>query len=240
MNTAMMPGLPRYGAVELLEVQKRFILRALLTAIIFEFILLAGYHAWRHFVTAPKVLADDLRILVDLPPAPPVNTDVQPLWDLIPQRTRIRPSNGTPVPVPDVVADPESTVPTQAEMGMEDGLAAGIGDGDGIVYRIPQNLQIETPPKDFTPVERDPVCIHRVNPAYPEVARLAGLEGTVYVKLWIDKAGKVRQVVLLKSDNPIFDQAVIDAAKQWVFTPAMMNAGPVAVWVAMPFRFALR
>mgnify|MGYP001093111118 CR=1 FL=1 len=35
-------------------------------------------------------------------------------------------------------------------------------------------------------------------------------------------------------------QAVRDAAKQWVFTPAMMNAGPVAVWVAMPFRFALR
>jgi periplasmic protein TonB len=88
-------------------------------------------------------------------------------------------------------------------------------------------------------VEKWPVCIHRVNPEYPETARLVGIEGTVFVKLWIDKKGKVRQVVLLKSDNPIFDQAVMDAAKQWVFTPAIMNAGPVAVWMSVPFHFTL-
>ena len=29
------------------------------------------------------------------------------------------------------------------------------------------------------------------------------------------------------------------AAMQWVFTPAMMNNGPVAVWAAVPFRFKL-
>jgi hypothetical protein len=27
---------------------------------------------------------------------------------------------------------------------------------------------------------------------------------------------------------------------QWVFTPAIMNNGPVAVWVAIPFKFKLK
>jgi periplasmic protein TonB len=239
MNANIMPGLPRYGAVELLEVHQRFFLRALLTASFLEFTLLAGYHAWRHFTFKPPVHADDDRVIVDLPPAPPVNTDVEPQRDWILRETRVKPSNGTPVPVPDMTVDPESTIPTQAELGMETGAAAGTGDGAGAVYRIPTDLNVEEPPPPVIPVEKWPVCIHRVNPEYPETARLVGMEGTVFVKLWIDKQGKVRQVVLLKSDNPIFDQAVMEAAKQWVFTPAIMNAGPVAVWMSVPFHFTL-
>jgi TonB family protein len=65
------------------------------------------------------------------------------------------------------------------------------------------------------------------------------LEGNVFVKVWVDKEGKVRKVVLLKSDAPIFEEAAIAAAQQWVFTPAVMQKGPVSVWVSIPFRFRL-
>jgi periplasmic protein TonB len=239
MNANIMPGLPKYGAAELLEVHQRFFTAALLAASLLEFTLVGGYHAWRRLTFKPPI--DNVRdgVVVDLPPAPPVNTDVVPQSDWIPRETRLKPSIGTPVPVPDMTVDPESTIPTQTELAMETGAAAGIGDGAGVVYRVPPEIEIETPPGEFVIVERDPVCIHRVNPVYPETARLVGMEGTVFVKLWIDRQGKVRQVVLLKSDNPIFDQAVMDAAKQWVFTPAIMNAGPVAVWMSVPFHFTL-
>ncbi len=43
----------------------------------------------------------------------------------------------------------------------------------------------------------------------------------------------------MKSDNEIFNENAIKAALGWVFTPAMMNNGPVAVWAAVPFRFKL-
>jgi outer membrane biosynthesis protein TonB len=43
----------------------------------------------------------------------------------------------------------------------------------------------------------------------------------------------------MKSDNEIFNENAIKAAMGWVFTPAMMNNGPVAVWAAVPFRFKL-
>jgi len=44
---------------------------------------------------------------------------------------------------------------------------------------------------------------------------------------------------VLKSDAEIFNEPAVEAAKQWLFTPAYMNNGPVAVWVSIPFRFKL-
>lgn len=241
MNANIMPGLPRYGAVELLQTRHRFLLYALTAACAME---LSGLGAWRMWQRLNA--AEPGRIVTieydpaRLPPAPPVNVDWDVAKEWIVPKPKIHVTNGIPVPVPDAVADPEKTVPTQIELGMEGLLTPPAPGGQDVIVRMKPDMNIEEPPPVMVPFEKEPACIHRVNPVYPEVARLAGQEGTVYVKLWIDKAGKVRQVVLLKSDNPIFDQAVIEAAKQWVFTPAMMNAGPVAVWVAMPFRFALR
>jgi TonB family protein len=65
------------------------------------------------------------------------------------------------------------------------------------------------------------------------------LEGNVFVKVWVDKEGKVRKAVIQKSDAPIFEEPAKEAAMQWVFTPALMQKGPVSVWVSIPFRFRL-
>jgi len=67
----------------------------------------------------------------------------------------------------------------------------------------------------------------------------ANLEGNVFVKVWVDKEGKVRKAVIIKSDNEIFNDAAQRAAEQYVFTPAVMQKGPVSVWVSIPFRFRL-
>jgi TonB family protein len=45
--------------------------------------------------------------------------------------------------------------------------------------------------------------------------------------------------VILKSDAEIFNEEAKKAALQWVFTPAVMQQGPVDVWVSIPFRFRL-
>jgi outer membrane biosynthesis protein TonB len=37
----------------------------------------------------------------------------------------------------------------------------------------------------------------------------------------------------------LFNEVAVAAAMQWVFTPAVMNNGPVAVWVSIPFKFKL-
>ncbi len=97
----------------------------------------------------------------------------------------------------------------------------------------------EGPPPDFVPFEKPPAVIKRVDPKYPDLARKAGIEGRVILKVWIDKRGKVKDVVVLKSSAEMLDAAAIAAAKQWEFTPAMMKLGPVDVWSTLTFNFRL-
>ncbi len=92
---------------------------------------------------------------------------------------------------------------------------------------------------DFVPYDKEPQIIKKVEPKYPEPAKRAGLEGKVIVKMWVDRDGKVKKVVVLKSDAAVFNEPAIEAAKQFVFAPAYVDNKPVAVWISYPFRFRL-
>jgi TonB family protein len=97
----------------------------------------------------------------------------------------------------------------------------------------------DIPPPEFLNYDKEPTVIKRVEPTYPDLAKSAGLEGNVFLKVWVDRKGKARKVVILKSDDKIFEQAAEDAAKQWEFQPAYSHNKPVSVWVSIPFRFRL-
>lgn len=154
---------------------------------------------------------------------------------------------GQIVAVPDIAADPTKTFATQKQLaGGEvatdgDGTEAGTGSGSGEpeVGNDPIG-DIEPEPPDFVPVEREPMLVRRVAPRYPEIAQRAGIEGKVTVKIWVTKEGKVREVRLVAGDSEMFNEAALEAARQFLFTPAYMNSGPVAVWVSVPFTFKLK
>ena len=95
------------------------------------------------------------------------------------------------------------------------------------------------PPADFVDVDKEPVVVKKVEPEYPALAMRAGMEGKVWVKVWVDKQGKAHDVVLLKSDADVFNGAAIKAAKQFLFEPAQIKGKPVDVWVSIPFKFRL-
>jgi TonB family protein len=102
-----------------------------------------------------------------------------------------------------------------------------------------QKMQQEPP--DFVEVEQQPQPISGNTPApiYPEIARRAGIEGTVWVKIWIDEQGIPRKAVLIKSDAEVLNQTSLDTAMKWKFKPAVLKGKPVAVWVTMPFKFKM-
>jgi TonB family protein len=108
-------------------------------------------------------------------------------------------------------------------------------------FTLTQVVNQHASPEDSVPVEKQPTPLkgHTPNPIYPESARHAGLEGTVWVKLWVDERGNTRKAVVIKSDKEIFNQASIDAAIQWKFDPARLHGKPVAVWVTLPIKFRL-
>lgn len=101
--------------------------------------------------------------------------------------------------------------------------------------------KIEQEPADFVEVEKQPQPVSGSTPApvYPDLARKAGVQGTVWIKLWVDEKGNPRKADILKSDEEIFNQVSIDAAMKWKFEPAIMKGKPVSVWVTIPFKFKL-
>jgi len=74
---------------------------------------------------------------------------------------------------------------------------------------------------------------------YPEVARRLGIEGKLYLELWIDTKGKVRNVIITKPLYPAIDKVAKERAYQLKFSPAMQNDKPVAVRLAYPVIFKL-
>jgi protein TonB len=149
----------------------------------------------------------------------------------------VKPSVGIPVPVPDAEVSPEATIATQTEMSQQ---TAVVDQGPGGGEKEIKIEEDEAPPADYVPYEKAPEAVKQVQPKYPDLATRAGLEGTVWVKIWVDKEGKPKKAVVQKSDAEIFNQPATEAAMGWIFTPAMMKNGPVSVWVSIPFRFKLQ
>ena len=79
------------------------------------------------------------------------------------------------------------------------------------------------------------------SPRYPEVLRVAGIEGRVIARFVVDEEGRVEEVGVMfsRSDNRLFDEAVRAALGRMRFMPAEIGGKKVRQLVEMPFVFAL-
>ena len=226
-----------YGAPELMEVARPYMLRAIIGAMV---VMLAsfGLFALVNFIQAQQEQAIPVvqMQVSDLAAPPPLTQDTPPPQVQV-QPSAAPPVAAIPVPVPDAEAPPEQTIMTQEEISTSTPGISTEGDGRAIVVAPPAE---ESMPGlgEYVYVEELPEAIKRVAPRYPDLAREAGVDGTVLVQALVDKGGKVRDVRVQKS-IPMLDQAAVDAVKQWTFKPALSNNKPVAVWVAVPVKFSL-
>ncbi|MCK4645180.1 MAG: M56 family metallopeptidase [Candidatus Aminicenantes bacterium] len=86
---------------------------------------------------------------------------------------------------------------------------------------------------------KPPKLIKQVEPIYPEEARKAGIEGVVTLEATTDKYGRVQDVKVLNS-VPGLDQAAIDAVKQWVYEPMVIDGKPYGVTFTSTYQFSLK
>ncbi|MBN1940157.1 MAG: energy transducer TonB, partial [Candidatus Aminicenantes bacterium] len=94
------------------------------------------------------------------------------------------------------------------------------------------------PVRRIGPDVQPPKLIHRVEPEFPIKAREARVEGTVVLEAQTDIYGRVLSVKVLKS-IPLLDQAAIDAVRQWVYEPMLVNGNPQGVVFTVTVRFTL-
>lgn len=84
-----------------------------------------------------------------------------------------------------------------------------------------------------------PKLLHQVEPEYPQVAREARVEGVVILEATTDVYGRVQSVKVLRS-VPLLDQAAIEAVKQWVYEPMVVNGRPRGVVFTVTITFRLK
>lgn len=79
---------------------------------------------------------------------------------------------------------------------------------------------------------------NKVNPSYPQTAKLARITGVVKVYLEIDEKGAVKAVQ--STDGPqMLKQAAAEAARRWKFRPTVIGGQPVRVVGFINFNFTL-
>jgi TonB family protein len=162
-----------------------------------------------------------------------------------PPRAKNENEGGLLVPVDDFDEDlgDETTIAVRKEYyGVEGGEGQDDPTLEGPWDGAQNGLAVEYFPDidSFVPVEKMPQAIDLVEPEYPRLAKLAGIEGEVIIKALIDSLGHVRKAVAYRSSGTaVLDDAAIAAAYKSTFTPGIQNKRPVSVWVSYEVEFRL-
>jgi len=111
-------------------------------------------------------------------------------------------------------------------------------DFDGLEKK---KADVEFAPPKFVAYEVAPKPLNEkiMQGIYPEMAIRSRIEGKLFLELWIDTNGKVRNVIITKPLFPAIDKVAKEKAYQLKFTPAMQRDKPVAVRLAYPVIFKL-
>jgi protein TonB len=81
--------------------------------------------------------------------------------------------------------------------------------------------------------------VYHVIPEYPELARQAGVQGTVVLDTVVSVEGAVTQVKFVSGPEAL-TQAAMDAVRWWRYEPYFVNGQPATVetTVTVDFRLA--
>ena len=91
---------------------------------------------------------------------------------------------------------------------------------------------------DITELDQIPIARKQSQPVYPSELRKGPVKGEVLVSWVLDEQGNVGDVKVEKSTDHRFDQASVDAVRQWKFSPGMKEGHPVKVAMKCPIVFS--
>jgi len=264
--SAAIQPVPFIPGSELIRNYQRYLRRGFEYAVLAHIIILSAYllGSWWAKQRDESQTKTQQRIinvtLTDLQP-PPSATEEEPppppkVEEMISQPPKDL-SALTPEPVAKERAELQ-TIKTQEELEKIKTPVSTIGDSGTFAYtgpvkveekkieqRIEKEKSIVEPEKTVFQsfeVEQPPEAVNltqvRNSMLYPEVARQAGIEGKVTVKVLVGPDGSVIKVGTI-SGPEVFHEEVRSKVTMLQFTPGLQNGKPVKVWVTVPFNFKL-
>jgi TonB family protein len=126
---------------------------------------------------------------------------------------------------------------------VEQRLPAPVKIPRGMAEKEFRDLNFEIENNMTSPIRLDgqytpPRLTKRVKPIYPLKARQDHVEGIVILEATTDVYGRVTEVKVLRS-IPKLDQAALEAVKQWIYEPMIINGRPRSVIFKVTVIFEL-
>ena len=116
------------------------------------------------------------------------------------------------------------------------------GDGDKVIFEPPpaaRKIEVPQAPQRVGGQVKPPQKTRDVRPLYPPIAQSARVQGMVIIEATIGADGAVVDAKVLKG-VPLLNDAALDAVRQWVFTPTLLNGVPMPVIMTVTVQFTLQ
>jgi len=186
------------------------------------------------------------------PPPPPAAAEVQRVVHQIQTDLLNTGQLRTPTRIPQkvqMIHEEEAPPPMAATGGVVGGVPGGMPGGQvgGVLGSILNSSNMNSVPKVTLAAPQririsqgvtKGLCIHKVEPAYPPLARAARVQGDVVLNAVIDVNGQITNLQLV-SGHPMLVPSAIEAVKQWRYKPYLLNGTPVEVETTITVIFTL-
>jgi len=125
--------------------------------------------------------------------------------------------------------DPTQARPGDPNIGANDSLPNFGNEGDGSNVKLqPKRI----PVSEISPAQ----LMNRVEPVYPKLAIISGVQGEVKLHAIIARDGRIISLNVI-SGHPLLVRAAEDAVSQWRYRPYILNSEPVEVETFITVHF---
>jgi protein TonB len=97
---------------------------------------------------------------------------------------------------------------------------------------------VERKPFRVSPGVQEGKLLQQIKPAYPKIAIISHVEGTVILHAMISPAGTIESLEVV-SGHAMLTQAALDAVRQWRYRPTYLGGEPVEVETTITVNFVL-
>ena len=192
------------------------------------------------------------------PPPPPAAAPVKVVKVIPRQFDAGRLMQPKQIPKEIAMIKEEELPPAAGVQGVVGGVPGGVPGGvtGGVIGGILGGLPSAAPPPPPPPVKTEapkPAAPQRIRvggnvqsaklirgpkPVYPPLAKQARIQGTVRLNAIIGKDGTIQNLTAA-SGHPLLVPAAMDAVKQWLYQPTLLNGEPVEVVTVIDVNFTL-
>jgi TonB family protein len=113
-----------------------------------------------------------------------------------------------------------------------------MGDNGAVGSAFKNQTRIKLSPVTVSAGVAGGLLVRRIAPEYPSIARTARVSGRVVLAASISKSGRVQNLQVV-SGPPMLRQAALDAVRNWLYKPYLLNNQPTEVQTTIDVDFNL-